>query len=210
MEFKTLKDAFTPEGKAKLAEFTKSSPEQDKVFAFPTKGVVDESGACLAGSSVLAEIMKVYNPEAKTEWDTDYDFFFLGMDSPARLKTGMVDIIHSQHKTVPNLLLNFDLPPCRIARNATTLWASAHCLNAIVTGEYPFPSNLQHTADEWKFSRTAERMEKYEKRGFLAVKYVHSKPPKLSQVGLSDCYKAPEKTQESWTQTLRRFMGLTL
>jgi hypothetical protein len=178
MEFKSLQDAFTDKGKLALAKYTEANPGKDHIFEFPIERHESLSTVgCLAGSSVVKQVLDSYEGKRKTEWEgMDHDVFFLGMPVPVRTKLGPIDLVHSTAETVPELIARFDLAPCRAARNATTLWISAHCLNAIVTKKYPFPSNLAKFANKqkmnhWLVERTTLRRAKYLQRGFTAVPF---------------------------------------
>jgi hypothetical protein len=81
---------------------------------------------------------------------TDKDIFVLGCTEKTRDKSGTgEDIIYTPHKTTEELLLDFDLPVCRVATNrAGEWWASGHALVAILTGGYVLPAYFE-TRAKW-------------------------------------------------------------
>lgn len=141
----------------------------------------------VAGSAALWQFIKYNGLMIKTKWDSqDSDIFFLGSTSNHRRPMGQIDLVHTKHTTVESLLLNFDLPCCRVATNAAfEYWISAHCLASIWIGRYSIPSYLKDEqdfklvlqknrsepskkpgADHFLFTRLQERIKKYEARGF--------------------------------------------
>lgn len=155
----------------------------------------------------LARIMQVVitNPEIRDEmtalWNrvkpvtptqltkcsftpSDTDIFFL--DSPAnhRFMIPGIDLVHTKAKTVEELLLNFDLPCCRVAFNSRSdYWISAQCLGSLLDGTYHLPTYVsdptrfyamldQHrnyettSVEKMLFTRMTQRIEKYIERGF--------------------------------------------
>jgi hypothetical protein len=115
---------------------------------------------------------------------SDTDIFFL--DSPAnhRFIIPGIDLVHTKAKTVEELLINFDLPCCRVAFNSRSdYWISAQCLGSLLDGTYQLPTYVsnptrfyamldQHrnyettSVEKMLFSRMTQRIEKYIERGF--------------------------------------------
>lgn len=76
---------------------------------------------------------------------TDTDIFFLGSKDRFRSQIATADFVYVPDKTVEELLLNFDLPCCRVATNVRwDYWVSAQCLASIFTGKYYMPEYLRH------------------------------------------------------------------
>lgn len=117
--------------------------------------------------------------------ESDTDIFFMGASVPSRLVLPGIDMVHSRAKTVDELLLNFDLPCCRAAFDSQgTIYVSAQCLNALLTGKYYLPAYVKNeqgmnkmlrqyrnddpmeTPEEFLFKRLQERIQKYQDRGF--------------------------------------------
>ena len=120
----------------------------------------------------------------------DVDIFFLNSPVSCRMQIGHTDIVHSTCKTVDELLLNFDLPCCRVSMNSKhDYYISAQCLYALLTNEYPLPNYVQdrdsfisllknhrngdpmRVSEEFLYQRILERIKKYKQRGFNVVWY---------------------------------------
>lgn len=120
----------------------------------------------------------------------DVDIFFLNSPINHRMSMNGVDIVHTRATTVNALLTDFDLPCCRVAINSRgDIWASAHCLDAVLTGTFYQPKYLQnkelftnlindHRGDDpltvpedFLFNRIMNRTDKYKSRGFECFFY---------------------------------------
>lgn len=74
--------------------------------------------ACVAGSSALSKVLESFCSTTHQKWTAgDADILFLEQELNNRLPVGNVDIVQCKEKTVEDLLLNFDLPICRVAFN---------------------------------------------------------------------------------------------
>lgn len=165
-------------------------------------------GWCIAGSAALLAFINElkYNPKISTPVieqfiSNDTDIFMLNSDRKLRYISGSTDIVHVTNKTVESLLLNFDLPCCRVATNSNgDFWISEQCLYALYTKTYYLPKYMEnfeqyknvvknldanmffhgkneytkHCSIEFLYKRFVERTDKYKKRGFINIKYVET------------------------------------
>jgi len=144
--------------------------------------------ACVAGSAALDRLLTILNPTETRNWKaSDADIFFLNQERNNRLSVGIIDIVQCTEKTVEELLINFDLPVCRVAYNfGYDFWISAHCLSAIYSRRQNAPLYLKDKASFFKMMddhkttddlseqimnahmhvRFIERVKKYQKRGY--------------------------------------------
>lgn len=153
---------------------------------------LDGVGAYVGGSSALHRYLTNMNGTGQPKWKaSDADIFFLNQAVNNRLPTDSIDIVQCKEKTVEELLINFDLPICRVAYNfAYDFWISAQCVAGIHTRKQNCPSYLrdawsftgvletamsQGTRDESNlaknihkalYNRFTERVKKYQDRGF--------------------------------------------
>ena len=151
-----------------------------------------------AGSSALHQLIHMWHqPDKVTNISTstkdkmnnwrpgDVDTFFLNMPQQFRQKLSFTDLVHVKAKTPEELLMNFDLPCCRVAVNTRyDIWVSAHALYAVMTGKYYLPLYLKtkegfsallaqhkanpvlHEAEDFLYDRFTGRVDKYKTRGF--------------------------------------------
>ena len=119
--------------------------------------------AYFAGSSALAHLLKFWNlasPSVDEEFvPNDADLFILNRPEDGRLKGSIhgIDLVYTTAKTVEELLMNFDLPVCRVAMDFhCNVWVSAQALNAIITGNYYLPAYFRDQADFNKLLRRYE------------------------------------------------------
>ena len=180
-------------------KFVKSEPEKDHIFAFidsrfaafgdcyPNMEIDQSDLEVTAGSFVVNKIIEMLNKimvntTIKPFKVNDQDIFTLGSPADTCIKLPGVDLVKSTFKTVPELLLNFDLSCCRAAfGSGGRVWISAQCFNAIMTGIVFYPSclatpstleselrkhgfNSEGYLDMW--ARWNKRKDKYTKRGF--------------------------------------------
>lgn len=122
--------------------------------------------AVFAGSSALAHLLKFWNlasPSIKEFVPNDTDLFILGRTEGGRLKQSLpgIDLVYMTEETVEKLLMNFDLPVCRVAMDLQcNIWVSAQALNAIITGSYYLPSYFRDQSDFNKLLRRYEWSER--------------------------------------------------
>lgn len=188
--------------------------------AFTNPGNIRQGDWCVAGSAavaIMASVIRKHAPAKLTssglvfmvseksrsaqpkpiEWTPgDTDIFMLNAKKPDRMTVagGTIDMVHATETSIPELLLNFDLPCCRAAYDGQYNWyISVQCLTAMVTGQYRIPhyltdrssflgifvkarANLTPTAKgrsfaEYMFNRLTDRIQKYSQRGFTAITY---------------------------------------
>lgn len=74
------------------------------------------------------------NGTGQLKWKaSDADIFFLNQAVNNRMPIDSIDIVQCKEKTIQELLINFDLPICRVAYNfAYDFWISAQCVAALV------------------------------------------------------------------------------
>ena len=145
----------------------------------------------IAGSAALERLLDTLQPTKPRNWHAgDADLFFLNQAVSSRFHLGLIDMVQAEEKSVDDLLLNFDLPICRVAYNfAYDFWVSAQCLATIhsrrqnvplylkdhfsfmetlekhvqYTGQYQQRGTATHSA---LYSRFVGRIKKYQERGF--------------------------------------------
>lgn len=231
--FKFLGDILEKKsGQDAIIQYVEANPDDDFVFEFPTPRKLGETipdnnnKGCVAGSAILHEIQFLFDAKDKKlsfldkkelNWKpTDIDFWILGMPyakrrAPMRWNSYSdsvayeFDIIHAKQKTPAELILAFDLPPTRAARDASALWISIQCLYSIITKKYPLSSNIEATAKKaesetpaaaFLFGRLEERIRKYKGRGFTPYYFESSEisPWLLSVFDYAKQHHAKEQT----------------
>lgn len=149
--------------------------------------------AYIAGSAALHRLLLLIDSTRQLKWKPeDTDVFFLNQEVNNRVPFLPIDVVQCKEKTVEELLLNFDLPICRVAMNfAYDFWVSAQCLAAIHTHRQNIPIYLkdkltfnatlrEHTtavtkpeAHEYLYNRFTERVKKYQNRG-IGVNWIET------------------------------------
>jgi hypothetical protein len=142
--------------------------------------------AYVAGSAALHRLTTLIASAAPLKWrPADADIFFLNQEVNNRVLFLPFDAVQCKEKTVEELLLNFDLPICRVAMNfAYDFWVSAQCLAAIHTHRQNVPlylkdkitfktTLLEHMtavtkpeAHNYLYNRFIDRIKKYQDRGY--------------------------------------------
>lgn len=159
----------------------------------------DESTIFIAGGSALNRFCRTL--KIKDNWKSnDNDIFILNIKKMYRNKFNeTVDIVHQKEKTIDELLLNFDIPVCRIAYDFhDNIYISIQALYGIITGKYNYPMYMKEDnklkqlfteyyqknvkKDKYKkasdekiqyyIDRTKKRVQKYTSRGF-SPKYIY-------------------------------------
>lgn len=182
--------------KDEILKWAKENPTQDIIYHLTARHLtmlptVEVNGWVVAGSAALYSFItanKLMPRDQTNAWkeETDTDIFILNSKENHRRKMGKTDFVHSKETTVADLLLNFDLPCCRIATNTRyEYWISAQCLASILTGQYSIPSYVTD-CDNFKLilqknglgspnpaienflhERLRDRIAKYSRRGFV-------------------------------------------
>ena len=209
-KIETLDDIYNKQ--KEVVEYVESNKDKDHIYFIKGKGRYErgtymqgvfevKSDFYIAGSAALNKFNEVpckkYRSHVKSFDPGDTDIFIVNSDRKFRSQFGSTDIVYTRDKTIEDLLLNFDLPCCRIATNPNgDYWISAQCLYAILTGKYFLPGYLlsfgtfypmigKYPGEELKkeskekiiksaeylHKRLLDRIEKYSKRGFTAVNY---------------------------------------
>lgn len=149
---------FFIENKAEIQAWCEKNPTADDVYYVSEDETLPlyltEPSVVMAGSCIVAGLHKEIRYIADANkliysdicgWKpSDIDIFHLGTDKPIRNKDLCgVDLVHVTDKTVTDLLLNFDLPCCRAARDFKgNLWITAQCVNSILTGVQMIPESI--------------------------------------------------------------------
>ena len=99
----------------------------------------------IAGSASLKMLLNILGLKNDKWNNTDTDMFMIGCERHFRLKfNDQLDMIGTKDKTVEQLLLNFDLPICRVGYALNrTIYVSVQCLKAILTRECWIPKYLK-------------------------------------------------------------------
>ena len=198
-----------------LVGFVKTHPWLDFVIRFdlPSTGTNDVAhfqglqnlstlpsdtgkGIFVAGSGPLNWMMQYVLGYNKVKWkSSDVDIFYLNCIENTRMACppGNVDMVFCKDKTIEDVLLNFDLPCCRVAYDFKyNFYVSIQAIVSILTGKMFLPSymgsnllfsqKLKEYAqkdtkwDAWQndliIKRFYERVKKYESRGIKTV-YTH-------------------------------------
>ena len=149
-------------------------------------------GIFVGGSFPLYYIMSYFN--VNINWKSnDTDIFFLdcGHNSRMELPGGNLDFVFCKEKSVSEVLLNFDLPCCRIGFDFKyNFYVSAQALSSIFTKKMYMPSYFQDKNNFMKklgefenhdagwdcqsvtrmiINRFYERVLKYQSRGIKTV-----------------------------------------
>lgn len=144
--------------------------------------------AYVAGSAALHRLLETMESCSPVKWQPgDVDLFFLNQAVNSRVSFNSFDVVQCKEATVEELLLNFDLPVCRVGMNfAFDFWISAQCLAAIHTRKQNVPKYLKNKLSfnatlatnmkfkdsvirlkhEYLYSRFVDRVKKYQNRGY--------------------------------------------
>lgn len=152
--------------KDQIVKYVEQNRDQDVVYHFavgpkyevgnfgkPKENAKLDPGFYIAGSAALplfidkyAEINRVIRKDMAFQ-PNDTDIFILNSPIKHRSTTGYksgIDLVFTKDKTIEDLLLNFDLPCCRVATNGLGgFWVSIQCMAAIMTGVYYLPNYLK-------------------------------------------------------------------
>jgi hypothetical protein len=113
-------------------------------------------------------------------------FSFYHKVKKARVSIGITDIVMCEETSVEELLLNFDMPICRVAYDFSyNIWISAQCIHTLYTRRQNIPKYLKvkttfleilnkhkkenrdnEKHDARLYKRFAERVKKYQDRGY--------------------------------------------
>ena len=207
---KTMKDLHIQ--KPDIIKYVEKYKDEDHIFFIKNGGRHEigtykqgqfevKSDFYIAGSAALNKLItdlscrKYINNAGFNPGDTD--IFIVGNDRKFRSQFNGTDIIHTRDKSIEDLLLNFDLPCCRVATNPNgDYWISLQCIYALHTNKYFLPEYLnkmdtfsplihKYPGEEFKnlsmnqitessnflFKRLHERITKYKNRNFQVNYY---------------------------------------
>ena len=218
---KTMPDLRNDDFRQELVEYVKENPEIDWVYHIDLpepekygyggqtieKGLMNGhiqlhklpydtgKGLFVGGSCALKKLMD-YIKQPRSSWENnDVDLFFMGCDKNSRLEDDHtpngLDFVFCKDKTIEEVLLNFDLPCCRVGFDFKyNFYVSAQALCAIFSGKMYLPrymkddeiftTQLRHFYDHGKpkagghvdsiidliINRLRSRIIKYSERGF--------------------------------------------
>ncbi len=211
-----LKDLREIDFQNKVIDFVKKHPQIDFVYQFKLPKTTNKNpqsfqgheclsklpddtgkGVYMAGSSALHRLMCYFKGDSKVPWkSSDVDLFFVGCPKSTRMifAPSGADFIFCKEKTIEEVLLNFDLPCCRVGLDFKyNFYVSIQALCAIFTGKMYLPHYLSDSLkfheklDEYRridpdwgtkslnvmiTKRFYERIQKYQSRGFKTI-YTH-------------------------------------
>lgn len=150
-------------------------------------------GVYIAGSTALNKLNCILSQNKNSWKSNDTDLFYVGCPTSTRieLRNTKLDMVFCKEKTIEDVLLNFDLPCCRVGFDFKyNFYVSIQALCAIFTGKMYLPKYMEK-ADTFKSKlkeykkddlpwvdsvsdlivhRFHMRVKKYQSRGF-ATKY---------------------------------------
>lgn len=174
-----------------IIKWANENPCTDHIFSIdPSRSVKYDFGKqCVAGSAALHYVYRQLFPTREITWKSnDVDIFILDAGINNRSLVGNTDVVLVKERTVEELLLNFDLPVCRVAYDfSDKTWISAQCIAALFTNRQNLSENLKDLRSftevflrnttqlndhvktnviSHSYGRFMLRLEKYQKRGF--------------------------------------------
>jgi hypothetical protein len=196
--------------KFEIIDYASKYPTLDVVYYLPMSSTYASTAAAaaaantfIAGSSALHRFITTLraSPESvrpSNRWEcNDYDVFTINAKSKALLTMGPVQLVDVMYKSVQEMLLDFDLPCCRVAINShKDYYVSLQCLAAILSGVYALPSCFKSkegliafineseeakkltdkvrkeridAISDFRYERLSERIDKYKGRGFNVI-----------------------------------------
>lgn len=161
-QLKSFNDLINPDLREQIKTWCSANPLQDHIYTLKfqatqidkvRKNPIDNAtsaNVCIAGSYALYELLtKAIHPSVgalKCNFEpSDIDIFILGEPGPYHKVFGHTDLVHCPEKTVEELLMNFDLPVCRVATNShLDYWISIQALNSIINRVYYMPEYCRY------------------------------------------------------------------
>lgn len=138
-------DLYNKDVQSSIIAACKNNPEDDCIYYFSDTShgqlnTLNMGNAVIAGSAALLQLMNILHISTCDWKPTDVDCFFLGCKEPGRQEYAFMDVVIRTETSVPDLLMTFDLPVCRVAMRANyDIWVSAQALHAIWTRKYYIP-----------------------------------------------------------------------
>lgn len=150
-------------------------------------------GIYVAGSAALSQLLSYVKSYRGSNWKAnDCDIFYVGCPVASRMPLGNVDMVFCKEKTIEEVLINFDLPCCRVAYDFKyNFYVSAQALACAFNGKMYLPKYLEmpvsfkRMLDSYSYNNTwgsyksflvnrfYERVQKYQSRG-ISTHYVQS------------------------------------
>ena len=149
----------------------------------------------------------------------DIDFFILNSVNHHRVNIGSLDVVHLSYKTPEELILHFDLPCCRAARDLNdNFYVSIQCLSSLLDGQVYLPScyNDQEKYNliindlgiKSRWDKLHFRIAKYENRGYHFEYYDTNQIPK--SLAKSFTYNQVESTSNECIVELQNSTSLKM
>jgi len=174
-----------------LSSWVKAHPFDDKIFFLGSnpsaeKSYISGSKGLLIFYNTLFEFYKSVGVDIpkKNIGSNDTDIFFVGAKNVSRVKMDTIDLIYTRLESIQEVLLNFDLPCCRVAVDSNNnFYVSAQCLvslilnDPVIMPEYvkkvgPLSRKYQEAGCRISdindhISKIVMRFKKYQLRGFV-------------------------------------------
>ncbi len=215
-----INSATTPDMTNIISEFCKEYPQIDFILKFEAPQITEEifktcrphsnqglycltmlpenfaQGVFIGGSTALHYLSTQIKGILEVNWTSnDVDIFYLNCPVSTRMPFHRIacDMVFCKEKTIEEVLLNFDIPCCRVGFDFKyNFYVSIQALNSILTKKVYLPNYLStpklfegklsgygafsgegHGPDVTKtiIKRFYERIKKYQSRGFQ-IRYV--------------------------------------
>lgn len=104
----------------------------------------------------------------------DIDLFVLNSVSNHRQNIGQLDVVYKSYKTPEELIINFDLPCCRAARDLNDkFYVSLHCLASLINGDIFLPTCYINEEEYEQIIKAVGIKSRWNKFQFRIAKYEH-------------------------------------
>lgn len=163
-------DLYDMDVQSSIIASCKNNPEDDHVYYFPDTShgqlnTLNMGDAVIAGSAALRQLMNILHIRTGDWKPTDVDCFFIGCKESGRQEYAFMDVVMRTETSVPDLLMTFDLPVCRVAMRANyDIWVSAQALHAIWTRKYYIPEFYENKEKFGRYLLRNRDMTKITKR----------------------------------------------
>ena len=152
-----------------------SNPNLDKIVIFdivlPSPIKLDEN-TFVSGSYALYQLMLHLKLNIKFTSNSDINVYHVNGVEEKKTSKDCIEHSYVIHD-IQHVLLNIDLPCCRIAYNDRRVYVSVQCLYSIFTGRYYIKAFKNVMSKETQ--RFINRMEFYTKMGFQPILYKMNK-----------------------------------
>ena len=129
------------------------NPIDDYIIHFPCNNIralahlssLRNIDGYIVGSSALKRLIIDLESKNKKKWKPkNPEIFFLNQNDNKRVYFLPFDVVQRKEKTIAEVILNFELPVCRVAINFSyDYWISAQCLSSIYSGKQNIPYYLK-------------------------------------------------------------------